>query len=32
MFALKTKEIPQFQEIFFNLIKKFRVSDQTGLI
>ena len=29
---LKAKEIPQFQQIFFNIIKKFRVSNQTGLI
>ena len=29
---LKTKKIPQFQWIFFNLIKKFRVSNQTDLI
>ena len=29
---LKTKEIPQFQKIFVDLIKKFPVSRQTGLI
>ena len=29
---LETKEIPQFQWIFFNPIKEFQVSNQTGLI